>query len=444
MSPSQRVPRDHLMHSTGTTPYEVISTIVPSLFYTTITTIIVSLLQFRTKNPILQFSIEFLTLVLPIILNVTVLSDETIKLLSTSFIIATALILWLRKSKPLCSTPPEAPQTSDYITNSRSTINVISVIAILAVDFLIFPRRFAKTKSYGYSLMDVGVGLYIFSNGIVDAGQTKLTKSLKGAVPLLIIGVGRFFSTKLLGYRVPVTEYGVHWNFFITLAVTKIFAALLFSVIEPKFVWINAAMLLCSHETLLQGGLKNFVMESAKRTNFLTANREGIVSSFGYISLYLFSAYFSDFVGLKKQGTEGSRKTVIKFVFMATLTLFLSQVCQKYFGISRKLANSAYCFWVLFIGIFMTGLYFIFGKILEDTFRHKLRINLQLPLIFRAANYNGLIFFLVGNLLTGLVNVLCDTLKITPIISVFIITVYMLINCSIVCFMYTKQIKLKL
>ncbi|EFA04229.1 uncharacterized protein LOC107397980 [Tribolium castaneum] len=440
MSKSQR---DHLMHSTGTTPYEIIGVILPSLFYTTITTIIVTLLQTRPKNLPLQFTIEFLTLVLPIILNVTVLSDYTFELLSTFLIITLSLILWLRGSKPLSAKPPQAPLTHDYITNSRSTINIISVIAILAVDFLIFPRRFAKTKTYGYSLMDVGVGLFIFSNGIVDAGRTDLGRSLKGAVPLLVLGVGRFFGTKLLGYHVPVTEYGVHWNFFISLAVIKIVVSLVFSVIEVKYIFINATLLLLSHESLLQGGLKNFVMDDHKRSNFLTANREGIISCFGYVSLYMFSANFSYFVGLKKGG-EGVKKTVIKFVFLATLMLFLSQIWQKYCGISRKLANSAYCFWVLFIGIFMTGLYYIFAKILEDTFRNKLHVNLQLPLIFQAINYNGLVFFLVSNLLTGLVNVLCDTLQVSSVVSLGIITVYMLVNCAIVCVLFTKQIKLKL
>ncbi|XP_044267891.1 uncharacterized protein At4g17910 [Tribolium madens] len=443
MSQHERVPRDHLMHSTGTTPYEIVAVILPSLFYTTITSIIVSLLQTKTKSLPLQFSIEFLTLVLPIILNVTVLSDYTVELLSTFFIITLSLILWLRSSNPLYEKPPKAPQNRDYLTNSRSTINVISVVAILAVDFLIFPRRFAKTKSYGYSLMDVGVGLFIFSNGIVDTGQTDLGKALKGSVPLLVLGVGRFFVTKLIGYHVPVTEYGVHWNFFISLAVIKIVVSLIFGVVKVKYIFINATMLLISHESLLQSGLKNFVMGSHKRSNFLTANREGIISCLGYASLYMFSTNFSYFVGLKK-GPEGVKKTIIKFVFLTTLMLFLSQICEKYCGISRKLANMAYCFWVLFIGIFMTGLYYIFGKILEDTFRNKLHVNLQLPFILQAINYNGLVFFLISNLLTGLVNVLCDTLNVSSVISLVIISVYMLINCAIVCFLFKKQIKLKL
>ncbi|KAH0815982.1 hypothetical protein GEV33_006811 [Tenebrio molitor] len=172
----RRVFRDRLMHSDGTTPFETISLILPTLFYTTIITIVVSILRSRTHNLTLQFCTEFATLVIPIILNVTILADYTLQLLSTSCIICLSLLFWLRTCKTPPNRPPEA-STRDYITNSRSTIHIISVVAILAVDFLVFPRRFAKTETFGYSLMDVGVGLFMFSNGIVDGGRTSLRKA---------------------------------------------------------------------------------------------------------------------------------------------------------------------------------------------------------------------------------------------------------------------------
>jgi hypothetical protein len=87
-----------------------------------------------------------------------------------------------------------------FITNYRAIVTYITVLAILAVDFTIFPRRFAKTKKYGYSLMDIGTGSFIFCNGIVapEAKDRKsnLRKSWISSLPLFILGFIRLISVK--------------------------------------------------------------------------------------------------------------------------------------------------------------------------------------------------------------------------------------------------------
>ena len=47
-------------------------------------------------------------------------------------------------------------------------------------------------------------------------------KVCKDVIPLVFLGLARYFATSGFGYHVPVQEYGVHWNFFFTLAVIKV------------------------------------------------------------------------------------------------------------------------------------------------------------------------------------------------------------------------------
>ena len=70
-------------------------------------------------------------------------------------------------------------------------------------------------------ITQIGVGAFVFANGLVTP-MTSTPKGLFGALrsagPLLVLGAGRLVSIKASGYPEHVSEYGVHWNFFLTLA----------------------------------------------------------------------------------------------------------------------------------------------------------------------------------------------------------------------------------
>lgn len=433
------------MHSNGTTAYETLIAILPSSLATFITMMLNAILcTYITKQRKWQFLIEYLFLIVPIICSITILAKYLRSILVTLmavFVSFMLLICNVRSSKFLIS---DRKHKTKFLTNARSTINVLSVIAILGVDFNIFPRYFAKTESFGYSLMDVGVGLFMYSNGIVapEARGRKdpFKKSIKSALPLFILGMARFIFVRQTDYNVPVSEYGIHWNFFITLGVSKIICTLVLNVIKIQYVFINAVFIIIIHEILLQTSLQKFILMSTERDNFITANKEGLVSCLGYISIYLFSLSFGHYLNIKIQAKI--KRTGLMFLLYSLLTLVTSIILQNYFGISRKLANSSYCFWILFIGIFMTGVYYSSQILLEFLYNGRLE-GVYAPLIFEAINYNGLVFFLIGNLLTGLINITFNTLTLPDHLSLAILILYMFLNCLVVSVLYNKQYKLK-
>ena len=130
------------------------------------------------------------------------------------------------------------PERLPFATLSRTLINLLTAIAILAVDFTIFPRRLAKAETYGTGLMDVGVGTFVMAHGATAPEaryQDQFSKTpslrtyfkslvvtLRYTLPLFVLGLVRVVTVKSTDYQEHVTEYGVHWNFFFTIAVVRV------------------------------------------------------------------------------------------------------------------------------------------------------------------------------------------------------------------------------
>lgn len=438
------------------TALEVFLTILPTFFFACMSNLLASFIgETITSNKFRHFIFDFLLIVVPSILTFTVCS-KYVKEISyvAGFFVLILLILdklsllkgtisWVDGNKKKST---HQAYNTYFITNARSTINILSAIAILAVDFKILPRHFGKTTTFGYSLMDSGVGLYILSNGVV-APETKnrkypISNSIKGSIILLLLGIGRFILTKQVNYNVQEIEYGVHWNFFLTLAFTKIFSSLILNFFKIQYIFINSLLLIFAHEILLQSGLQNYVIYAKRGENFISANKEGIASLLGYICLYLFSVYFGYI--LNKNKNKSNIKIISIFCATSAISLILSLTCRELFNISRRVANSAYCFWIVFIGSFMLGLYYIMQKIQESRFREKQSVYIFSPFILESVNFNGLVFFLVANVLTGLVNLCINTWSQTDFVSFIILVCYMFINCLVVSLLFCKRLKLKL
>jgi glucosaminylphosphatidylinositol acyltransferase len=87
--------------------------------------------------------------------------------------------------------------------------------------------------------MDAGVGCFVFSAGLVAKHYQRTSAvmaTFRSCIPLLLLGGARVLTTKATDYQEHVSEYGVHWNFFITLA----FVQVLLLLVKPPIRWSAA------------------------------------------------------------------------------------------------------------------------------------------------------------------------------------------------------------
>ncbi|CAG8605267.1 4487_t:CDS:2, partial [Ambispora leptoticha] len=101
-----------------------------------------------------------------------------------------------------------------FLSAHRAGMVILTCISILAVDFPAFPRRFAKVETFGTSLMDLGVGSFVFSAGIVAAKpflkrpenrfkplSGQLVRVSRQSIPILALGFIRLLTVKGVNYQ---------------------------------------------------------------------------------------------------------------------------------------------------------------------------------------------------------------------------------------------------
>lgn len=155
-----------MRNNNGTTIEDVFITIIPTFFTTFLAANLIHVAQPLTIGT--TFLIEFVMIVLSTILHVTVLNYRMWEIALTLLGITVTAVVRQLKGRlhiaPFVQVPCQRPE---YLNAVRACINLITAICILAVDFKCFPRNLAKTETYGFGLMDTGVGLFVFGNGLV-------------------------------------------------------------------------------------------------------------------------------------------------------------------------------------------------------------------------------------------------------------------------------------
>ncbi|KAJ8113004.1 hypothetical protein ONZ43_g5258 [Nemania bipapillata] len=429
---------------------------------------------FKPYKP-LSFLVDFFLNVLGSLLAITLYSNTP--LLLCGLFLTPAIFIYAISPNPIVAKKkrkPKLPPTAQaqnksssaqstlsmkpFLTTYRGSLLVLTCLAILAVDFRIFPRRFAKVETWGTSLMDLGVGSFVFSAGIVAARPVlkekaegratplfhRLVYSMRHSLPLLILGVVRLISVKGLDYAEHVTEYGVHWNFFFTLGFLPPFVAISQSVLNviPSYAAL-AIVLGAAHQAILEStSLKAFIL-TAPRTDLFSMNREGICSFVGYLAIFLAGQDMGMFMLPKSINSNSNSSNATQrralLIKMGTWTaawsvLYLLSTDLKYgagFDVSRRLANLPYVLWVaafnsaqLSVCCLIETIFFPSFYDSTDSKSEQEAYKAATSTVLRAFNRNGLALFLIANLMTGLVNMTVPTLDVGPAASMGILVGY--------------------
>ena len=320
------------------------------------------------------------------------------------------------------------------VTLYRFTLTMLTVVAILAIDFTPFPRRLGKTETYGVSLMDIGSGSYVFSSGLVSRfarGERRrsLTKSTRKVLPLIVLGLARLAITKAVGYHLIESEYGRHWNFFFTLAGVNLMADAL-PIREGMAIPLGCLVSFAYQCALSSGQLNEWILESPSSRQhpveplsaFVSMNREGFFSVVGYYAIHLLASGMGRVLltTLSAQRTTSVSWTVSAFS-MCLVTWSTTLVLHSYVErVSRRMANAAYVAWVSAYNL-QVVVAFVFILLMRFS---KSSSSFQIPRLCRAVSDKQLVVFLVGNLLTGVVNMSCDTLAVNPLRAWVIMLAY--------------------
>lgn len=452
---------------------------------------LIMILYYQTKGTLVfpfpkisHLLLDFSALILPIVLSLTVLSS-ILHHVALGLIAVSAGLCCCINSSPSAGHQQNTLSSFlqshvkfhqvPFVTASRVFVNAITAISILAVDFPVFPRRYAKAETYGTGVMDFGVGAYVFVNALVcpearmrnTAGSksNNLTKQLISVWPLVVLGILRLASIKMTGYPEHVTEYGLHWNFFFTLAIVRVAASLVFSVFPASYSWILAILIGGFYQLALESsGLKAFIFHSTDRhSSFLHANREGVFSVLGYVAIYMAGVQVGLYL-MQPRSRVGQWLQAIFTLLLGSFVLYVAlYLCQTLLEpVSRRLANLPFCIWsaaqsLLLISSFaIADIVLLFSRRMLDCQSLPSSWNLSKTLmasdkkpdetehcLVRAISRNQLFLFLVANLLTGLTNSIVDTLSCSSVFSVCVLLIYIFTNCFLIHVLHLCRITVK-
>ncbi|KAL3701363.1 hypothetical protein R1sor_019385 [Riccia sorocarpa] len=402
---------------------------------------------------------DFIFVALPTLACLTILADWVYVVTGVSLLLTSIGILVYRRRSHILKDahiPPEEktveplPRKTSFLSSFRFSMMLVTVISILAVDFKVFPRRFAKTETYGTGLMDVGVGSFVVANGLVSRQARNLPPSkyggaLRNTSPLLVIGFARLILTKGVDYQEHVAEYGVHWNFFFTLAGVTLLTSIIH--VPAAYCGSLAVLILGGYQASLSYGLNKYLLSSERGPGLISLNKEGIYSTLGYWSLYLISVrlgsyllYLSERLRRQDASTDSRIKGattwwIVMDIWLLDAIFWLLAVFVDEFieRVSRRTCNMAYVLFVLAQNLEVTAIFLTAESLLPP----------RLMPLLQIFDDNMLGTFLWANLLTGLVNMSMQTIFAPTLVAMGALSTYLALLVGGMGIVGTRGLKLK-
>lgn len=410
-----------------------------------------------------SFISQFVLYVIPILSCLTLTADYASSVTVGMAVLALA-IYWPTETTTTKEKTALKSDYKPYLTVYRAGTMISTCIAILAVDFQFFPRRFAKVETFGTSLMDAGVGSFVFSSGVVAARAyvsnnnnksasnifQSMLKSFRSAFPILALGFARLFLTKSVNYQEHNSEYGLHWNFFFTLGFLPPFVTLIGFCRKVVPFAVLGLLVAIGYQLALCQGLQDWILNTP-RVDLLSANKEGVCSFLGYLSIFLFGLQcgviiFQENIShsklskwLQLEDRQPMKQlTVHLYVYSALMwSLFYAwiKLFPEYY-VSRRMANLPYICWVIAFNLSLVASLVRVESIYKIQGRG--------PALLDALNINGLFTFLLANVLTGTINLSMRTLYASDVVASIVNIFYMLIVTLIPWFMWrTYHLRIK-
>ncbi|PLB37079.1 GWT1-domain-containing protein [Aspergillus candidus] len=434
------------------------------LFWTTIHTRFSSFSRYRPVSVTVEF---LLTVGIP--LCALTVWYPYVPALNIGLVLCSALLLLCLK--PFMGgghafTPPSNKRAGRrhqylFISHHRGALMMLVCLAILAVDFQVFPRSLAKTENWGISVMDFFAGSFVFSSGFISHKSTR--NRARRSFYLTIFGLLRLGALNLFNYQQHTSEYGVHWNLFFTIpaltAIVGIFDCMT-AVIPLPDEALAIATMVASEICLRTTSLQENILSLERGTSLISLNQEGLFSTLGYAAIYLIGRAVGSHVFMllsfqKRPNLVLSELATQAFLWVGCFVLASTDVAG--FGwqipVSRRLANVSYVFWVAAVNSTWLFLYYLIDWVHITTGqwsdKQHVRSDQQHAMkfarsdIISAFNEGGLAVFIIANIITGVVNLTVNTLDMSGSSAMTLLTGYAIFLITVTLHLQSSERKLR-